>query len=256
MNGDGAMGKIPQLVVKGDLLPEVWEASIINLWNEGLDSSKESYKVEEEKDMIKEASMLMVVRTPLEQPMVHMGYEGVMSLDVYVDDVIKGTKDYLIGSGYDYTYHKQLFEFEVEQTQIDQIEQVIKRLKKASFSNRAQAITWMPWKHYDVDGPPCLQRVWCKVIDGELEMHTHWRSRDAYHAAFANMFAFIHLQKFIADKLGVKIGQYVDHSDSYHIYGQHFDSVRKFLKAIETIKNKETRWVNKSFLDRYVRGET
>ena len=44
------MGKIPQLVVKGDLLPEVWEASIINLWNEGIDFSKESYKVEEEKD--------------------------------------------------------------------------------------------------------------------------------------------------------------------------------------------------------------
>lgn len=249
------MGRIPQLIVEGDLLPEVWEASIVRLWNEGIDSSKETYKVEEEKDTIREASMLMVVKKPFEQPMVHMGYEGLMSLNEYVDDVIKGTKDYLIGSVYDYTYHKQLFEFEIGQRHIDQIGQLIQKLQQSSFSNRAQAVTWMPWKHYDVDGPPCLQRIWCKVIDKELEMHTLWRSRDAYHAAFANMFAFIHLQKLIADKLNVKIGQYVDYSDSYHVYGQHFDSARKFLKAIETMKDKKARWVNKSFLDRYVRDE-
>jgi len=71
--------------------------------------------------------MLMVVNKPFEQPMVHMGYEGIMSLNEYVDDVIKGTKDYLIGSAYDYTYHKQLFEFEIGQVQIDQIEQLVKK---------------------------------------------------------------------------------------------------------------------------------
>jgi len=258
------MGKIPQLLVVGDYLPEVWEKSVITLWEKGMTSTKESYKIEGGKDVIRESTMSMVIRKPLEQPMVHMGYEGVLSLDEYVKDVLEGTKDYLIGKGYDYTYHKQLFEFAVITSSgvrpagvttvarvdgstavvnVDQIAQIIKKLKEAPMSNRAQAITWMPWKHYDVAGPPCLQRIWCKVIDGELEMHTHWRSRDAYHAAFANMFAFIHLQKLIADKLKVKVGQHVDISDSYHVYGQFFPSVEKFLTAT-TMLPKETRWVH------------
>jgi thymidylate synthase len=246
------MGRLPQLIVEGDSLPEVWEKSILKLWNEGIDSFKETYRVGKEKDVIREASMKMVVRDPSQEPMVHTGYEGIMNLNEYVNDVIEGSKDYLIGpKGYDYTYHQQIFKFKVENKIIDQSEQLIKKLTETPFSNRAQFTTWMPWRHYEMKGPPCLQRGWCKVIDGELEMHTDWRSRDAFHAAFANMYALTKLQKFYADRLGVKVGQYVDDSDSYHVYEEHFNSAKKFVKTVEENKiSKENRWVDSSFLEK------
>jgi len=243
------MEKIPQLRVEADHLPMVWEHSILSLMRFGTRSTKESYVTTKETDLIQECSMVMIIRRPFEEPMIHMGYEGVLSnLDEYVDDVIKGTKDYLIGKGYDYTYHKQLFEYEVNLTsviykKIDQIDQIIGKLTEAPMSNRAQAITWMPLRHYEVDGPPCLQRVWCKVVHDKLEMHTYWRSRDAYHAAFANTYALIHLQKLIADAVGVGVGQHVDTSDSYHVYGQHFPSVDKFIEATKKVPAHE-RWVS------------
>ena len=81
----------------------------------------------------------------------------------------------------------------------------------------------MVWndEHPDV-GPPCLQMIWCKVIDGRLELHTHWRSRDAYAAAPMNMWALTNLQKIIAERVGVKVGQYVDTSESFHVYEENF----------------------------------
>jgi len=73
----------------------------------------------------------------------------------------------------------------------------------------------------------------------KLNMNSHWRSRDAYKAAFMNMFALTELQARLAsalsDKTGTEIGvgQYVDVSDSYHIYGAYFSDFKdRFLKAI------------------------
>ena len=95
----------------------------------------------------------------------------------------------------------------------------------------------MPWRDYEVAGPPCLQRIWCKIVDDEwLEMHTSWRSRDAYNAAFMNMYALTLLQRMIADKIGVKVGRYVDDSDSYHVYDRNFKSLERFASAVEASK--------------------
>ena len=71
-------------------------------------------------------------------------------------------------------------------------------------------------------------------------MNTHWRSRDAYRAAFMNLFGLTSLQKYIADRITektgekIEVGQYTDISDSYHIYGESFSDFReRFLKIIE-----------------------
>ncbi|MEF9426498.1 MAG: hypothetical protein L0956_04750 [Candidatus Mariimomonas ferrooxydans] len=85
-------------------------------------------------------------------------------------------------------------------------------------------------------------------------MNTHWRSRDAYKAAFMNIFALTDLQKVIAgkvsDKIGrpVKVGRYVDISDSYHIYGSYFSQFEGFL---DTLKKKtfEQRTYSSSFAE-------
>lgn len=89
-------------------------------------------------------------------------------------------------------------------------------------------------------------------------MNTHWRSRDAYKAAFMNIFALTDLQKEIAEtiseKLGkeVKVGRYADIADSYHIYGSYFEQFKGFLDALEK-KTFEERTYTTGFAENFFR---
>ncbi len=239
---------LPQFLVSGDFLPEVWEKSLCLLWKEGVTYLKESYKFEKKEHRIKECSMRIVVKCPLDQPRFHLEWGRPKDFDEYSEDVIFGNKDHFIGEGYDYTYHDRLFSYKPKDIDmgINQVDYIVEKLKNTPYSNRAQAVTWMVWKdeHLHV-GPPCLQIIWCKVLDDRLEMHTYWRSRDAYAAAPMNMWAFTNLQKIIADRLEVEVGQYVDMSESYHVYEENFQRVQN---VVNLVKNRRDTgrpvWVN------------
>ena len=83
-----------------------------------------------------------------------------------------------------YTYHGRLFEYEIEGSVVDQVDAMIKKLAHTGYSRRAQAVTWNARLDPPTDDPPCLQRVWGRLIEddeGELvlidEMHTPDSSR-------------------------------------------------------------------------------
>jgi len=95
----------------------------------------------------------------------------------------------------------------------------------------------MPTADPKTDDPPCLQRIWCRLVDGQhgelfLNMNTHWRSRDLYKAWFMNVYVLTELQRIIAEQIAqrrgqpVKVGRYVDISDSLHIYGSYLRDVQ------------------------------
>ncbi|MCX6705049.1 MAG: thymidylate synthase, partial [Candidatus Woesebacteria bacterium] len=113
------------------------------------------------------------------------------------------------------------------------------------YSRRAQAITWVPQVDQPDPEPPCLQRIWCRLAKNEsgylLEMNTHWRSNDAFKAAFMNTFALTELQKVIAGEIGkrmgkeVGVGRYVGMMDSFHIYGSYErrNEIATFISQVE-----------------------
>jgi thymidylate synthase len=154
----------------------------------------------------------------------------------YVEEVCEGTKDHLIDltdpNAWHYTYHQRLCHYptaagervggqptdEGEEAAGDQLSVAVAKLKSRPTSRRAQAIAWLPTLDPQERHPPCLQRIWLTVRDGKLVMHTHWRSRDAYLAAFMNIIAVTELQRRLADQVGVEPGPYYDMTDSYHIY--------------------------------------
>ena len=114
------------------------------------------------------------------------------------------------------------------------MEYVVNKAAATHYSRRIQAITWMPKADPRPRTRPCLQRLWFRLLAGDggvlvLNLNTHWRSRDAYKAWFMNAFALTDLaaegrRREIAARLGrtVKVGRYVDISDSFHIYGSYF----------------------------------
>ena len=65
-----------------------------------------------------------------------------------------------------------------------------------------------------------------------LSMNVHFRSNDAYKAAFMNMYAFTELQAMVAAEIGVAPGEYMHIADSFHIYGSYFDEFAGFLQTV------------------------
>jgi len=79
-------------------------------------------------------------------------------------------------------------------------------------------------------------------------MNTHWRSRDAYKAAYMNVFALTDLQRVIAGRIAektgrpVRVGRYADLVDSFHIYGSYFGEFKGFLSLVEKRSFEDRTW--------------
>jgi len=122
-----------------------------------------------------------------------------------------------------------LFDF----PRINQIQYIIQKLQERPYSRRAQAITWRPLVDpFHID-PPCLQRIYMRIKDNKLVMHTTWRSRDLFRAWEANVNGMIRIQKYVADQLGVELGHYLDFSNSLHIYGNTITEVEDMLNRMK-----------------------
>jgi len=240
-------GDIPVLKVEGKSLPEVWEKSLVEVWNNGI-SIKTQYDRPKDPPS-KDATMILVIEDPFAEPRIHRALPtGLDELEVYRQEVVLGVHDHWIGThGWSYSYHDRLFNYKTSTSHLNQIDIVIDNLADCAYTRRAQAITWDPELDARDHEPPCLQRVWLRILEDPnnglvLNMNTHWRSRDAYKAAFMNIFALTDLQRLIAEEVSkkinipVKVGRYVDIADSYHIYGSYFDQFKGFLDTL----NKKT----------------
>jgi len=235
---------IPPLQVQANSISEAWEKSVLKLWERGMEIPTEYDSPGDKRS--KDCTMRIVVWNPFSEPRIHLGFPGgIEDLEKYRQEVVNGIHDSWISpedKKWTYTYHKRLTDY----NGTNQLDKIVDQLEKAFYSRRAQGITWMPKEDALAPDPPCLQRVWCRVLENDsekkekeyfLEMHTSWRSRDAYRAAYMNMYGLTEMQKELAKQLSerkgieIKVGQYVDTSDSYHIYGSSFaDFEKRFLK--------------------------
>jgi thymidylate synthase len=238
-------GDIPVLKVEGRTLPEAWEKSLVEVWEKGI-AIKTQYDRPSDPPS-RDATMIMVIHEPFAEPRIHRALPtGLDELEIYRQEVVLGIHDHWIGShGWSYSYHDRLFNYKTTGGYLDQMERVIDNLTECYYTRRAQAITWDPELDANHHEPPCLQRMWFRILEDPvkgwvLNLNTHWRSRDAFKAAFMNIFALTDLMKSIAGKISektqkeVKVGRYVDIADSYHIYGSYFDQFKGFLETLKT----------------------
>mgnify|MGYP003730419163 FL=1 len=241
---------VPVIKIEGANISSVWEKSVLAVWEKGIEIKTEYDRNYDQPS--KDCTMIMVIKDPFSEPRIHLGFPGGFEdLEKYRQEVVNGIHDHWIDpkeNKWTYTYHDRLFNYHLPEEnynkKINQIEYIIEKLSTSNYSRRAQAITWIPFYDVFTYDPPCLQRIWCRILNIKnkkyLIMSSHWRSRDAYRAAFMNIFGLTCLQKYIADKISektgekVEVGQYTDISDSYHIYGESFDDFEnRFLKTIK-----------------------
>lgn len=252
--------EIPSVMVVGRTLPEVWENAVLATMEYGCRVPTQ-YDSEFDPES-KAVSMAMMLAEPFAEPRIHKCFpDGITGLYVYTQEVIAGIHDQRIKEGgWSYSYHDRLTNWpgvdgwkllgneaaDLSGPHVNQIDLLVRQLSEVPFTRRAQAITWNPLNDATHHEPPCLQRIWCQIIKGEndellLEMNTHWRSRDAFKAAFMNMFAVTELQKLIAEKIssvsGRKVlpGRYFDISDNFHIYGSYLrrGEMEGFLQSLD-----------------------
>jgi thymidylate synthase len=233
-------GQIPMLSVRARTLPLAWEKAVLLCWEKGARVATEYDRPEDQAS--RDCSMAITITAPLAEPRIHRAFPGSLEdLEIYRQEVVSGIHDHWISpeeGKWTYTYHQRLFEYSFGPEAVDQIAYMVDKLSQVPFSRRAQAITWNPRTDPPTDDPPCLQRIWCRLLPAEaglvLNMNAHWRSRDAFKASFMNMFALTDLQKQIAERISarlgqsIKVGRYVDISDSFHIYGSYAQEFQQF----------------------------
>jgi len=259
-------GDIPVIAITADCLPEAWEKAVLAVWDKGLELKTQYDKPDDPPS--KDATVMVTINTPFAEPRIHKNFPGgPAELEVYRQEVVDGIHDHWIDPAagkWTYTYHERLrayCPFENVRSagspkpfkKVDQIQYIIDVLARASHTRRAQAITWMPTADPATDDPPCLQRIWCRLVAGDagrlsLNMNAHWRSRDLYKAWFMNVYALTDLQRIIAEQISQKTGQpvrtgrYVDISDSLHIYGRYFKDAAVEVKKMRKSPFTERAW--------------
>ena len=274
-------GDIPVIAVQADTIPRAYEQAIREVWETGVSVRTEYDRPGDPPS--RDATVVIIIRQPFGQPRFHRSFaDGLGGLAEYVMEVVHGAHDYWVkpleeilkgteskDTRWTYTYHGRLFEYRIENEVINQIDAMVKKLSEAGFTRRAQAITWNPRLDPPTDDPPCLQRVWGRLCeDGEggyvFNMNTHWRSRDLFKAWFENVIALTTLMRKIADAFSkevqkpVRLGRYVDISDSLHIYGSYFREIegdpergiKSFFEKLEDRSFEERTW-HSSFVKPY-----
>ncbi len=260
------MENIPTISIEASCLPEAWEAAVLTVWDNGIEIKTQYDKPEDPPS--RDATVMITVANPFAEPRIHKNFPGgPEELEAYRQEVVDGIHDHWIDPAagkWTYTYHERLFAYcPVEDirnpkspkpfARVNQIQYIIDSLVQTAYTRRAQAITWMPTADVKTEDPPCLQRIWCRLIqtpDGNftLNMNTHWRSRDLYKAWFMNVYALTDLQKLIADKISakigkpVKVGRYVDITDSLHIYGSYFRDAAPEVEKMRDGDFKKRAW--------------
>ena len=179
------------------------------------------------------------VDKPLTQPLVSPAsrFQQRFMAKYAAHEILEGSE-----SVFEYDYHGRLFQWGIPleyqgKESVNQVDYIAKKLSEAIQSRRALAITWNPVIDEDLTNCPCLQLVQCLIRDGKLQMKVVFRSNDMLTASGANMFALVHLQSRIAERLGLSPGALHHIALVPHIYYKRdINDIVPFCRKGELIK--------------------
>ena len=172
-----SIANIPVITITAECLPEAWEKAVLAVWEKGFEVKTQYDKPQDPPS--RDATVMITVTDPFREPRIHKNFPGgPEELESYRQEVVNGIHDHWINPAagkWTYTYHERLFSYSPVENirdsnspkpfkKINQIQYIIDALSKVTHTRRAQAITWMPTADPQTDDPPCLQRIWCRLI--------------------------------------------------------------------------------------------
>jgi thymidylate synthase len=181
-------------------------------------------------------------------------------------EFVEGVKDHWVRDPDDpnysgewtYTYSQRFTKYDCGERvpgfrRVNQVEHAVESLAKSPHSRRVKLVTWQPWLDPYTDEPPCLGEFWlrCSKMPFDdaymLNGNAVFRSRDAFDAAFMNLWGEVEFMIKTAGQLQLKLGKPVrigrlcDLSHSYHIYGKAVQRFKDlFLRKIPEPWEKRT----------------
>jgi len=123
-----------------------------------------------------------------------------------------------------------LYRWRLVNESYNQIQNITDYLKKKPSGKRAQMSIWDPSQDLEAPIGPCLQIIFCQIIDGKLELHTHMRACDCYGKLLMNINEFAALQRYIAEQLVVECGSYLQFMDSLHFNTEDQDKINSLME--------------------------
>lgn len=204
--------------IEAEDLVDAWRRTLRTVWNSGKEVMSQEGKT---KELL---NLEVHIRNPLQKDI--DGYPlGPEELENYAESLVHPK----LGEDVEYTYGLRL---RVRKEQIvDQVKQVVERLKKSPGTRRAVAVLWIP----DVDGKkdsgqPCLISIDFKIRDGKLHLSGIMRSNDMYGAVPSNWYGLACLNKHVAKKVGVEPGTVTTISHSAHVYANDYSSIKEVVE--------------------------
>lgn len=128
-----------------------------------------------------------------------------------------------------YTYGSRLRDYTGG---LDQIDEIIKHLRKSPITRRAFGTTLNPPVDITHHSPPCLCLIqFLTDGQGKLNCIATFRSHDIFKAALPNAYALLHLQRYVAESANMAIGKLAITSHSAHIYEEDWENALKLVEC-------------------------
>lgn len=112
---------------------------------------------------------------------------------------------------------------------IDQIAEVIEKLKKTPNDRRMIVSAWNVGKIAQMHLPPCHMMFQLYVANNKLSCMLYQRSCDMFLGVPFNIASYALLTMMIAQVCGYELGEFIHTLGDTHIYHNHFDQVREQL---------------------------
>jgi len=225
----------PNFILESKSFPEAWESAVQFCMKEGMVIKPEENAKQLTRDM---CSKITLVGNGIRDIFVQKIHPKFPTRELHLQVYIKEyTREWIAEQKlkpeieqFVYNYMDRLINRSVSGITLDQVRQLRKNILHQGTSRRHQMITWEPEKDMFSVSPPCLQRIWIRVLDddGNCEIHFDWRSRDLYGAWMSNYVGlFDMLKREILDPLDLSVVKVVDNCNSLHIYEADWESAQR-----------------------------
>lgn len=113
---------------------------------------------------------------------------------------------------------------------VDQIRNLIQRIKTAPDCRRLIVSAWSPIDLPDMALPPCHVMFQFRVMNGKLSCHLYQRSGDLGLGVPFNIASYSLLTHIIARECGLGVGDFVHSFGDLHIYENHIEALMKQME--------------------------